>query len=137
MAAEPLWLIADDVYAIHQEQLTLFGGLAGVKDDNLIQSACAAPRHLFLYKGEEDALVLGIKLCLALAKNHGFVDGNKRTATAALIEFLAINGYDLLVPDDEEDAPILGLWIERAVQDLLNAGELYDRFEHFVQPVKD
>lgn len=80
MGDEPLWLTYRDVLAIHDEQLRAFGGLAGVKDDNLIHSALASPRNTRLYEGEEDILSLAIRLCVALAKNHGFVDGNKRTA---------------------------------------------------------
>lgn len=123
----------DDVAAIHDEQLRLFGGLPGLKDATLVHSALAAPRNTFWYEGQEDVLVLGIKLCFALAKNHGFADGNKRTATAAMIEFLAINGYDLLVPDDEPGTPILGQWVEKLVRDELTSEQLYDRLEHFVQ----
>lgn len=81
--------------------------------------------------------MLGIKLCLALAKNHGFADGNKRTATAAMVEFLTINGFDLLVPDDERDTPLLGTWIERLEAGLMTAEQLYDRLEHFVQEQAD
>ena len=123
----------DDVSQVHDQQLRLFGGLSGTKDDNLVQSALAAPRNVFLYEGQEDVLALAIKLCAAIAKNHGFNDGNKRTATAAMIEFLAVNGYDLVVPDDEPETPILGGWVEKLVQDQLTTEQLYDRLEHFLQ----
>lgn len=134
---EPLWLTFADVCEIHDDQLSRFGGLAGTKDDNLVHSAVAAPRNLFLYEDEGDALVLAIKLCVALAKNHGFNDGNKRTAAVAMIEFLAIDGYDLLIPDDEPDAPLLGRWVEQAVIGELNTLQLYDRLKHFVQERDD
>lgn len=137
LGVEPTWLTFADVRDIHDDQLGRFGGLAGVKDDNLIHSAVAAPRNLFLYEEEEDVLVLAIKLCVALAKNHGFNDGNKRTAAVAMIEFLAVNGYDLLIPDDEPDAPILGRWVEQAVTGELDSLQIYDRLEHFVQARDD
>ena len=133
MGDEPVWLAFDDVSQVHDQQLRLFGGLSGTKDDNLVQSALAAPRNVFLYEGQEDVLALAIKLCAAIAKNHGFNDGNKRTATAAMIEFLAVNGYDLVVPDDEPETPILGGWVEKLVQDQLTTEQLYDRLEHFLQ----
>lgn len=103
-----------------------------MKNDNLIHSALASPRNTRLYEGEEDISSLAIRLCVALAKNHGFVDGNKRTA-AGMIEFLAINGYDLVVPDDQADTPLLGRWVEKAVVGRLSEGQLYDRLEHFLQ----
>jgi death-on-curing protein len=131
--AEPLWLTSEDVYAIHHEQLRLFGGLSGVKDDNLVGSALTAPVHLYIYEEQHDVLTLAVKLCHALVKNHGFVDGNKRTATAAMIEFLAINGYDLFVPDDKAEAPVLGVWVEKLVQGQLTPEQLCDRLKHFLR----
>lgn len=133
MDAEPLWLTFDDVRLIHKGQIARFGGLDGVKDDNLVHSAAAAPRNLFLYKGIDDPLVLGVHLCAAVVRNHGFNDGNKRTAAAAMIEFLALNGWDLVVPDDEPDAPMLGQWVEKLVSGALTADQLYDRLVHFLQ----
>lgn len=70
---------------------------------------------------------------MAIAKNHGFADGNKRTATVAMLEFLSLNGYDLFVPDDDEDKPLLGRWVEQIVTGDLDAARLYDRLEHFLQ----
>lgn len=134
MDAEPLWLTFADVDAIHAVQLTLPPhGLAGYKDDGLVRSAVVAPRNLFLYDGEDDILVLAIHLCFAIAKNHGFLDGNKRTAAAAMIEFLAINGYDLFVPDDDPEEPLLGRWVEKLVVGAYDVGQMYDLLEHFVQ----
>lgn len=133
MGDEPLWLTYEDVVAIHRDQLRLFGGLPGVVDANLVHGAIAAPQNLFHYAGQGDLLVLAIKLCLSIAKDHGFADGNKRTATAAMIEFLAVNGYDLLIPDDEADTPILGQWVEKAVRGDLSADQLRNRLEPFIQ----
>jgi death-on-curing protein len=119
LVVEPLWLTFDDVQLIHDDQLQRYGGLAGVKDDNLVHSAIAAPRHYRDYEDVEDILALGIRLCFALAKNHGYVDVNKRIATAAMIEFLAINGYLLIMPDDEPETPLLGQMVEKLVASTL------------------
>lgn len=133
MDAEPLWLTFEDVSEIHDDQLARYGGLAGVKDDNLIHSALAAPQQYLHYEGIDDVLALAIRLCFALAKNHGFVDGNKRTATAAMIEFLAINGYLLIMPDDEPESPLLGEMIEKLVTNALNEHQLYERLAPFLE----
>ncbi|WP_375427361.1 type II toxin-antitoxin system death-on-curing family toxin [uncultured Sphingomonas sp.] len=130
-------MTANDVEMIHDRQLRAFGGLAGVKDPNLLHSAVAAPRNLFLYDEEEDVLALSVKLCFALAMNHPFVDGNKRTATSSMVEFLARNGLELLVPDDEAETPLLGQWIEKLVRGDLTSDQLLDRLEPFVQSTTD
>lgn len=133
MDDEPFWLTFEDVRDIHDGQIARFGGLQGVKDDNVIHSAIAAPRNLFLYERVDDLLALAIHLCAALLRNHGFSDGNKRTATAAMIEFLAINGWDLVVPDDEPETPLLGQWIERLASGALTVDQIYERLMHFIQ----
>jgi death-on-curing protein len=129
---EPLWLTFEDVAEIHDEQIRLYGGLAGIKDVNLVHGAIAAPGNLFLYEGQEDVLALAVKLCLALAKNHGFADGNKRTATAAMIEFLLINGYDIVVADEDPEAPTLGRWVEMLVRHDITAEQLRSYLRPFV-----
>lgn len=98
-----------------------------------MRSAVVAPCNLYVYRGEDDILALAIHLCFAISKNHGFLDGNKRTAAAAMIEFLAINGYDLFVPDHDPDEPLLGRWIEKFVIGEYDAAQMYDLLEHFVQ----
>lgn len=133
MDAEPVWLTFEDVRDIHENQITRFGGLEGIKDENLVHSAVSAPINLFHYEGIDDPLVLGIHLCAAVAQNHAFNDGNKRTATAAMIEFLALNGWDLVVPDDEPDTPLLGQWVEKLVSGTLVPDQLHERLIHFVQ----
>lgn len=117
MAVEPLWLTTDEVEAIHENQLELHGGLPGVKDLGLVESALHVPVNKFHYEGEADVLILALTLCLAIAKNHGFSDGNKRTATVAMLLFLEINGFELIIPEGEEDPdrPYLGARIESLV----------------------
>lgn len=115
MVAEPLWLTTDEVVAIHDDQIDRYDGLAGVNDLGLVDSAVHAPRQTFHYEGEQDVLVLGLILCRAIAKNHGFLDGNKRAATAAMLLFLELNGYELIVPDDDPEEPWLAKQVESMV----------------------
>lgn len=92
------WLAADVLLAVHEEQLAEHGGAAGVRDLGLFESALARPQHLAAY-GEPDVAALAAAYGLGLAKNHPFVDGNKRTAFVAVELFLALNGFDLVADD--------------------------------------
>ncbi len=94
------WLESALIHAVHAEQLVEHGGGAGVRDVNLLESALARPRQLAHY-GEPDAADLAASYGFGLARNHPFVDGNKRTAFVATELFLAINGFDLMAPDAE------------------------------------
>ena len=98
--AEPLWLTLDEVLAIHEDQIARHGGSAGVRDLGLVESALHRAIQLFEYEDERDILALAIRLGLGIARNHGFVDGNKRAGAFAMIEFLAINGAWLNMPND-------------------------------------
>src|SRR5689334_22778939 len=82
---------------MHDEQLRLFGGAAGVRDEGLILSALLRPQTGYYRDLIEEAAALWE----SLAMNHGFVDGNKRVAFASLVVFLALNGFDLAATPDE------------------------------------
>lgn len=88
------WVSAQVVQAIHDRQLAEHGGLDGVRDDGAVLSALARPENLFAY-GEADAADLAAAYAYGLARNHGFSDGNKRTAWVVARLFLADNGYSL------------------------------------------
>jgi death on curing protein len=88
------WVRADLIYAVHDRQLAEHGGLDGVRDLGAIESALARPQNLDLY-GEADVAALAAAYAYGLARNHGFSDGNKRTAWIAARLFLADNGYRL------------------------------------------
>lgn len=88
------WITAGIVYAIHDRQLSEHGGPAGARDAGAIESALARPRHLAAY-GTPDAADLAAAYAYGLARNHGFIDGNKRTAWVIARVFLADNGYRL------------------------------------------
>jgi death-on-curing protein len=102
------WLAPDVVMAAHDRQLSEHGGGQGVRDAGLIESALARPVNLAAY-GEPDAADLAAAYAFGLARNHGFVDGNKRTAWIAARLFLADNGYRLRFDRIEAVAMMLSL----------------------------
>ena len=93
-----VWLDPSVIHAVHDEQLGEHGGAAGLRDVGLLESALARPMQLAAY-GEPDAASLAAAYGFGLAKNHPFVDGNKRTAFVAVELFLALNGWDLAAGD--------------------------------------
>ncbi|HEV7326894.1 MAG TPA: type II toxin-antitoxin system death-on-curing family toxin [Bosea sp. (in: a-proteobacteria)] len=105
---EPVWVSVELVVDIHAEQLALFGGPAGIRDQGLLESALARAPNKHAY-GEDDLAALAAAYAFGVARNHPFVDGNKRAAFAAMIVFLGLNGIDFLVPEPEATAAILAL----------------------------
>ncbi len=88
------WIKEDVVYAVHDRQLAEHGGLDGVRDQGALESALARPQNLAAY-GEPDAAALAASYAFGFARNHGFADGNKRTAWILARVFLADNGSRL------------------------------------------
>ena len=88
--SEPIWLTVQDVAGLHSEQLAIFGGPAGIRDQGLLESALSRPVNRWNY-GESDLAVLAAAYAFGIVKNHPFVDGNKRASFAALMVFLRIN----------------------------------------------
>ena len=88
------WLLARDALAIHEEQLAEHGGADGVRDTGLLESALARPQNLLAY-GKPDFADLAAAYAAGVARNHPFVDGNKRTAWMLAVVFLDLNGLDL------------------------------------------
>ena len=87
------WLEEQELEAIHREVIAASGGQAGIRDRGLLASALVAPKTLWHYAPETSTLLdLAARLAYGLAKNHGFVDGNKRTAFIATYTFLVMNG---------------------------------------------
>jgi death-on-curing protein len=105
---EPEWLDLRIILDVHAEQLSLFGGLGGLRDQSLLESALTPPLNKFHY-GENTLAVLAASYCFGLAKNHPFNDSNKRTAFASIVVFLGLNGIDFIVPSAEATAVILAL----------------------------
>ena len=115
---EPRWLELRIVVDFHAEQLALFGGPDGIRDLGLLESALNRPRHKFAY-GETDLAALAAAYGFGIARNHPFVDGNKRTALASLIVFLNLNKLDLDASPEEATAVILALAAGEVGEDLL------------------
>ena len=93
-----VWLDPSVIHAVHDEQLGEHGGVAGLRDVGLLESALARPMQL-VASGEPDAAALAAAYGFGLAKNHPFVDGNKRTAFVAVELFLTLNGWALAASD--------------------------------------
>jgi death on curing protein len=93
-----IWLDPAVMAAVHDEQLAEHGGAAGTRDDGLLQSALARPRNLATY-GDPDVADLAAAYGFGIARNHPFVDGNKRTAFVAVELFLALNEAELTAAD--------------------------------------
>lgn len=95
---EPVWLRRDVILAVHDEQLAEHGGAQGLRDGGLLESALSRPQHLLSY-GDPDVSELAAAYGWGIARNHPFVDGNKRTALVACELFLVLNGYELQADD--------------------------------------
>lgn len=117
------WLQREVILAVHEEQLAEHGGATGVRDEGLMDSALARPRHPA--HGVPDHAELAAAYGYGLARNHPFFDGNKRTAFVAVELFLALNGWALTASDadcvltllsvaaGEIDEPGFADWIRR------------------------
>ena len=103
------WLRKDTVLAIHTLQIAEHGGDDGVRDAGLLESALARPQNIHAYEPEADVARLTAAYGFGIAKNHLFVDGNKRTALTATRTFLALNGYTLEATQPEKALTFLGL----------------------------
>jgi death-on-curing protein len=103
-----VWLTSDLVQAIHARQLRLFGGPPGLRDEGMLDSALSRPMKRAAY-GSIDLAELAAADAFGIAKNHPFIDGNKRAAFLSLITFLGLNGIDFLVEEAEAVVMIRGL----------------------------
>ena len=122
MGSSCVWIATEVALAAHAEQLSEHGGGDGVRDSGGLESAMARPRNLAEY-GEPDVAALAAAYAFGIARNHPFVDGNKRTAAVVSETFLALNGKALTATDAELVVAIVAL----AAGDLTEA-ELADWF---------
>lgn len=106
---EPRWLSRVVVDAIHHDQLREHGGLPGVRDENVLESALARPKQKWHYDPESDVPSLAAAYAFGLVKNHPYRDGNKRIGFLAMATFLDINGFELEATDVEVVTAILSL----------------------------
>ena len=105
---EPLWLSKELIFALHERLVSEFGGLAGVRDEGLLESSLGKPQNVFVY-AEPRAFDLAASYAVGIVKNHPFLDGNKRTGFAAAAVFLETNGYRLTASEVEATAATLSL----------------------------
>jgi death on curing protein len=115
---EPFWLTALMVIAIHDEQLAIHGGAAGLRDHALLESALDRPRNKWAYE-HAGLPELAAAYGYGIARNHPFVDGNKRTALLAIYTFLGVNDVDFIVPEADAAAIILALAAGEVSEDSL------------------
>ena len=102
------WIDLSVVLAIHEQQISEHGGLLGIRDFGMIESALGRPQNLLLYN-DPDIYDLAAAYGFGLAQNHPFVDGNKRVAFQAMYLFLGLNGLRIEAPEEEVVALILSL----------------------------
>lgn len=98
---EPRWVPEQAVIDIHDELIQEHGGCFGLRDPNLLSSSLARPKNLFAYIDSASLFDLAAAYAFSLAKNHPFVDGNKRIALAVIDVFLRLNGYELVAAEEE------------------------------------
>ena len=118
MAHDPVWVATAVALAAHAEQLAEHGGAEGVRDAGALDSAMARPRNLALY-GEPDIAALAAAYAFGIARNHPFVDGNKRTAAVVAETFLLLNGHVLAASDADLVVAILALAAGELAEDEL------------------
>jgi len=106
--SEPIWLTRQIIVAIHDEQLAIHGGASGLRDQGMLESTLDRPRNKWAYENAE-LPELAAAYAFAIAGNHPFVDGNKRSSLLALYTFLGLNGIDFVVPEAEAAAIIIAL----------------------------
>lgn len=114
------WVDKRLLLVLHDESLAMHGGLSGIRDEGLLDSALARPEHLAVY-GEPDIAALAASYGVGLAKNHPFVDGNKRAAFLAVGLFLMINGRKLTA--SQVDATLTVLAVAAGEMDEVGLGE--------------
>jgi death on curing protein len=98
---EPLWISKKAVLAMHSAQLAEHGGSDGIRDETLLDSALAKPLNVFHYSEQPDVFRLAASYAFGIARNHAFIDGNKRTALVVSITFLNRNGFDIEAAKEE------------------------------------
>ncbi len=98
---EPRWVSKPSVLAMHQEQLAEHGGSGGIRDESLLDSALAKPKKVFTYSESPDLFPLAASYAFGIARNHAFINGNKRTALVVSHTFLRLNGWEIEASREE------------------------------------
>jgi|TARA_B110000495_G_C22554419_1_gene335063 death-on-curing protein len=106
---EPIWLDSQDLYVLQNQMLARFGGLEGIRDKGLLESALYRPVQKFQYEPKSTLPELAASYSYGIARNHPFFDGNKRSALLAAIVFLGINGMKFHATEEEAVLETLAL----------------------------
>lgn len=107
--AEPRWISKKALLLLHEESLAEFGGASGLRDEGLLDSALARPRNSHAYETARTIPKLAAAYAFGMAKNHPFVDGNKRAAFMSIGLFLSLNGLRLTAGKVDATETILAL----------------------------
>ena len=125
MSTEPKWLNKKIAEAIHLDQMKQHGGSLGIRDIGLLESALDRPKNTYHYKPKSSLFELASSLGIGIAKNHPFIDGNKRTSFLLMYVFLANNGFTIETSENEVvrimikvaegsiQEPELAIWLEK------------------------
>jgi death-on-curing protein len=106
--SEPRWITKEQAVRMHAEQLAIFGGPAGLRDEGMLESALGRPQNKWAF-GETDYAVLAAAYAFGIARNHPFVDGNKRAAFMVAMTFLRKNAIPFAPDPAQATVAILGL----------------------------
>jgi death on curing protein len=99
---EPIWVDKPEVLVAHSRQLAEHGGSDGIRDETLLDSALGKPRNVFAYADSPTLPMLAASYAFGIARNHAFIDGNKRTALVVSEGFLRLNGLKIVAPAEEK-----------------------------------
>ncbi len=99
---EPIWIDKPEVLVVHSRQLAEHGGSDGLRDETLLDSALSKPRNVFAYADDATLPRLAASYAFGLARNHAFIDGNKRTALVISEGFLRLNGLKVVSTPEEK-----------------------------------
>ncbi len=127
------WIKIDRVLAVHRRQIAEHGGADGVRDIGLLESGLARPQNILAYEPDADIARLAAAYALGIAKNHPFIDGNKRTAYVVMETFIIKNGFQLTAEPTDKYLTLLSLaegtlseeelttWLRNNVQRITNS----------------
>jgi len=128
---EPRWVLEDVTLAVHQMLLAEHGGSPGIRDKSLLDSALARPKQRLTYEPDSTLFELAASYSFGIAKNHPFIDGNKRVVLAVGAVFLELNGFELDAPEPE--AVIM---FEQLAAGNIAEAELADWFKKSCTPIR-
>lgn len=133
MEPEPIWLLKEIVFDLHREEIARHGGTEGIRDEGLLESAMDRPKNLYHYsKTRPDITALAAAYAYGIARNHPFLDGNKRVALVTCRTFLSLNGFELVTTPVEKYDKIM-----RLAEGMLSEEELADWIMKKTVPVEE